>query len=489
LDETKRDGGAKEIMANLDQYKFGLRDDPNKHVVATKLIIRPWTDVDEIRLTIMENNDPSEWRALFALFGQGDPGQTVMEYLTLDWIFTQAVQKTVDLYRDYECPLDADTADEVHQEVKALSEQLGSHKAVLDKITKGEILSIEAQIEQGKFDWLVGYQAAWNNPIDALTEVCPLPGISRCQESNDGGLTWFDDADCTDCGSPWNQRCSNGGTMEKTHNPNGHGCSLITCTLGLTTCHKGNGNCGPTRCEESNDGGQTWHYDDDCRTCDRVGYQRCSNDGIMVQLDYNANGHGCSNIACTPAYGGPVAGGEPMPVQGTQLGVGTYQVEECTLVENSCTDIENCAGAVTCTGPHDSKCSQCEPGFSGDACTLPTTTTSVGTYEVEDCTWVEETRRVPTDDGTFEDKTVRVPECTTVEKSCTDIENCAGAVTCTGPDDSKCTQCEPGFSGDACTQTPAPATSHHENMGQFGSLLDRMDTYLTSKGFRRQAEE
>merc|ERR1712176_550479 len=81
--------------------------------------------------------------------------------------------------------------------------------------------------------------------------------------------------------------------------------------------------------------------------------------------------------------------------------------------------------------------------------------------------------------GTYE-----VEECTLVEKSCTVIENCAGDVPCTGPTDAKCSECEPGFSGDDCAPTPAPATSHHESMGQFGSLLDRMDTYLSSKGFR-----
>merc|ERR1712038_643753 len=38
----------------------------------------------------------------------------------------------------------------------------------------------------------------------------------------------------------------------------------------------------------------------------------------------------------------------------------------------------------------------------------------------------------------------------------------------------------------ACeTATNAPATSQRENMGAFGSLLDRMDTYLSSNGYRR----
>merc|ERR1719210_3229895 len=66
--------------------------------------------------------------------------------------------------------------------------------------------------------------------------------------------------------------------------------------------------------------------------------------------------------------------------------VGTYEVEECTLVERLCTDIENCAGDVTCTGPEDSQCSECEPGFTGETCTPappPTTTAAppTGAYQ------------------------------------------------------------------------------------------------------------
>ncbi|MEZ4266202.1 MAG: EGF domain-containing protein [Myxococcota bacterium] len=109
-----------------------------------------------------------------------------------------------------------------------------------------------------------------------------------------------------------------------------------------------------------------------------------------------------------------------------------------------CTVIAECAGQLHCSAADDSTCDECNPGYAPPLCA-----------DIDECA----AEPGPCDPAAVCANTPGAFGCACAAgfygdgftcQACAPVADCAGAVTCTGPDDAACTACEPGYAGPAC---------------------------------------
>lgn len=180
----------------------------------------------------------------------------------------------------------------------------------------------------------------------------------------------------------------------------------------------------------------------------------------------------------------------------------------------TCTAIDHCVGAVTCTSASDSVCAACAPGYAGttscvdlDACLAHPCGDFGDCQDLPPPALGDADGRVCNCDPDWQGA-----ECDTLVcgagrygapppsgdgicRSCTPIANCASGLTCTTAGDSTCGTCQTGYAGttscvniDACATNPCGANANCQDLPPpaLGDAQGR--TCTCQSGFEGNAE-